>query len=672
MEAVWLTGICAPALAQTASQIVPWSIELRPAATLRSGEKATAHLSATIKTGWHVYALSQGPGGPTPLTLKLQDAPAFELSGLPKAATPLSLYDKNFEMETQFYEHSIEIDLPVAVKPAAPEGHQEATLDVHFQTCNETTCLPPSTAHLTFEATIASGTASAAAGIATTRPPPTTPAQAAPGKAAIVSSTSPGVLKHATTVEPVAAPGPVPETTASIAPPSVKPAVSTPAPLSVTAQGFGSFLWLAFGMGALSLLTPCVFPMIPITVSYFAGHAAAKRSSAIAMAAVYAGGIILTFSAVGMLLAILFGAGGVNRLAANPWVNLFITAVFLGFALSLFGAFFLQLPVSLTQRLDSLSRSKETTGTLGALLMGILFTLTSFTCTAPFVGTLLVMATQGNWRWPLAGMLAFSSVFALPFFVLALAPQLLSTLPRAGGWMNSVKVVMGFLEIAAAMKFLANADMVFGWGIFTRQAVLSIWVAVGLLIVIYVLGFYRMSHDSSVEVVTAPRAVFAIVFLAISVWLTTGLLGHSMGELEAFLPPPPDTTNAATGVAVTGPQWILNDLASAKSQAAKEHKPIFIDFTGYTCTNCRWMEANMFSRPEIQAAMSHFVLVRLYTDGDGKLDEDQEAMQNREFGTVALPLYALLQPDGTQIATFPGLTRDPNQFLTFLHRAPIS
>jgi thiol:disulfide interchange protein len=301
--------------------------------------------------------------------------------------------------------------------------------------------------------------------------------------------------------------------------------------------------------------------------------------------------------------------------------------------------------------------------------MGILFTLTSFTCTAPFVGTLLVMATQGNWRWPLAGMLAFSSVFALPFFVLALAPQLLSTLPKAGGWMNSVKVVMGFLEIAAAMKFLANADMVFGWGIFTRQAVLSIWVAIGLMVVLYVLGFFQMSHDSPVDVVTAPRAVFAMAFLTMSVWLFTGLMGHSMGELEAFLPPPPETATLATGVAVTGPHWILNDLPAAKALAAQEHKPIFIDFTGYTCTNCRWMEANMFSRPQIQEAMSHFVLVRLYTDGDGKLYEDQQAMQNRQFGTVALPLYALVQPDGSQIATFPGLTRNPVTFLAFLHRA---
>jgi thiol:disulfide interchange protein DsbD len=284
------------------------------------------------------------------------------------------------------------------------------------------------------------------------------------------------------------------------------------------------------------------------------------------------------------------------------------------------------------------------------------------------------MATEGNWRWPLAGMVAFSTIFAIPFFVLALAPQIVSNLPRAGGWMNSVKVVMGFLEIAAAMKFLSNADLIFGWGIFTHQAVLSIWIAIGLLLVLYILGVFYMPHDSPVQTVGALRILLAILFLAITVWMVTGLFGHSMGEIEAFLPPPaqesiPLTTLDSANTAQGNPQWILNDFGAAEAQAAQQHKPIFVDFTGYTCTNCRWMEANMFSRPDVREAMSHFVLVRLYTDGYGKVFEDQQRMQNTRFGTVALPLYALLTPQGATIATFPGLTRDPQQFLNFLSKA---
>jgi thiol:disulfide interchange protein DsbD len=661
--------------AQTAAQIVQWSADLQPQGSLHSGAKASAALKATVKDGWHVYALSQGPGGPTPLSIKLAENPSLAVAGEATSTKPETLYDKNFDMQTEFYEHAIAINLPLMVKASSPLGAQEATLDVRFQTCNERTCLPPTTVHLALNVQIVSGGAAASA--STTK---TTQPEAVRTEPAVRASAAPSPEAE----KPAAAIQQAPVSVA-VSEPLIGPGVGgvssdvhvLPAKQDITAQGFGSFLWLAIVMGALSLLTPCVFPMIPITVSYFANHAGGSRRSSVAKAGVYAGGIILTFSAVGMLLAVLFGAGGVNRLASNPWVNLFITAVFLAFALSLFGAFFLQIPVGLTQRLDSLSRSKESSGTVGALLMGILFTLTSFTCTAPFVGTLLVMATQGNWRWPLAGMVAFSTVFAIPFFLLALAPQIVSSLPKAGGWMNSVKVVMGFLEIAAAMKFLSNADLVFGWGVFTRQAVLAIWVAVGLLIVLYMLGNFKMSHDSPVTTVTAPRAVFSIVFLALSIWLTTGLFGHSLGELEAFLPPPPQGATASgtavgnEGSASVEPHWILNDFAAAKAEAAKENKPIFIDFTGYTCTNCRWMEANMFPRPEIQAAMSKFVLVRLYTDGAGKLYEDQQAMQNDRFGTVALPLYVVLSKDGTTIATFPGLTRNPAEFLDFLHKAPV-
>lgn len=648
-----MLALAAAGFGQSASQIVQWTAALQPAGTLQAGSKAAVKVQAEIKAGWHVYALSQGPGGPTPMTIKLAENPEFEVAGEPTGDAPEKLYDKNFEMDTVLYEHSASFVLPVRVSASAPVGAHEATVDVHFQTCNERTCLPPATVHLTVAAAVSARAAAVAA------PAAAAPIAAAPASVAV--RVMPKATVEATPVSEARLP--------AVAATEARTALPVHSEPNFQAQGFGSFVWLAVVMGALSLLTPCVFPMIPITVSYFASHASATRGGAIARAGVYAGGIVATFSAFGMLLAVMFGAGGVNRLAANPWVNLLITAVFLAFALSLFGAFFMQVPAGLTQRLDSISRSSG--GSLGALLMGVLFSLTSFTCTAPFVGTLLVLATEGNWRWPLAGMVAFSTVFAIPFFLLALAPQIVSSLPKAGGWMNSVKVVMGFLEVAAAMKFLSNADLVFGWGVFTRQAVLAIWVAVGLLIVLYLLGKFKMSHDSPVDSVTAPRVVFAIVFLAVSIWLGTGLFGQSLGELEAFLPPAPHRAIASSDSTDDGPHWILNDFALAKLEAAKQNKPIFIDFTGYTCTNCRWMEANMFPRPEIAAAMSKFVLVRLYTDGNGKVYEDQQAMQNQRFGTVALPLYVVLGQDGTTIATFPGLTRDASEFLEFLHKAPV-
>jgi thiol:disulfide interchange protein len=377
------------------------------------------------------------------------------------------------------------------------------------------------------------------------------------------------------------------------------------------------------------------------------------------------------------VLALVFGAGGVNQLAANPWVNLLITAIFLGFALSLFGAYFIQVPTGLIGKLDSLAHRPGTSDFIGTLLMGLTFTLTSFTCTSPFVGTLLVTAAGGSWQWPLIGMLAFSTVFALPFFVLALAPQLMAQLPRSGGWLNSVKVVMGFLEIAAAMKFLSNADLIWHWGIFSREVVLAIWVAIGILSVLYLLGKFQMPHDSPVASVTALRVLAAILFLSISIWLGTGLFGRPLGEIESFLPPPSDIeTNGATAARSREPaemSWILNDYPTALAQAKLQNKPIFIDFTGYTCTNCRWMEANMFSRPEVRKELNNFVRVRLYTDGSGAIYEQQQEMERQRFDTVALPFYTVLSSSGAVVSTFPGLTRNPDEFLKFLRsRATVS
>ena len=309
------------------------------------------------------------------------------------------------------------------------------------------------------------------------------------------------------------------------------------------------YFWLSLGMGALSLLTPCVFPMVPITVSFFANHSSRTRAGAIRMAALYGLGIMFTFVALGMSLAIIFGAAGINKLASNPWVNLLITAIFLGFALSLLGVFFVQAPTGLMNRLNKASSEQHQGSVVGTMLMGLTFSLTSFTCTAPFVGTLLVLAAQGNWRWPLVGMSGFSFVFALPFFLLALLPQLMTQLPRAGGWMNSVKVVMGFLEIAAAMKFLSNADLVWQWNIFTRTTVLCVWIGCLLMIVAYLLGWFRFEHDSEIAAVSGTRVVFSLVFLAAAIWLANGLAGHRLGDIDAFLPPTEVDASARTQAA---------------------------------------------------------------------------------------------------------------------------
>ncbi len=450
-------------------------------------------------------------------------------------------------------------------------------------------------------------------------------------------------------------------------------AAATPVATGVT----GSFIGFAATAGALSLLTPCVFPMVPITVSYFTQHAGTSRGTAFKNASIFGVGIIGTFVALGLALAILVGATGINKFAANPWVNLFIAAIFLGFAFNLLGAYEIQVPPALLNKLDGLTRNGASSGTVGALLMGLMFTLTSFTCTAPFVGTLLVTASQGQWQQPLVGMLAYSTVFALPFFVLAIVPQWMARLPKSGGWLNSVKVVMGFLEIAAAMKFLSNADLIWRWSVFTHDVVLAVWVAVAVILTIYLLGKFTLPHDSpnTGAALSAGRAFAATIFLGTGIWLATGLTGRPLGTLESFLPPAePGAGNAVstTGAPTTAPAeltWKMNDLPATLVVAKGSNKRVFIDYTGYTCTNCRWMEANMFTRPEIKAAMGKFVLARLYTDGDGEMYEKQQEQQQTQFHTVALPLYAVVDGDGKTVATFPGLTRNPQEFLAFLEKA---
>ena len=412
--------------------------------------------------------------------------------------------------------------------------------------------------------------------------------------------------------------------------------------------------------------------MIPITVSYFANHSGGSRSHSIKLALVYSIGIVATFTIAGMLLAIFLGAAGINLFAANPWINLLITAIFLFFAFNLFGAFEIAIPSSLLTKLDSLTRQEEGKGggVIGALLMGLTFTLTSFTCTSPFVGTILVSASQGNWHMPLLGMLAFSLVFALPFFVLALAPQLVNQLPRSGGWMNSVKVAMGFLEVAAAMKFLSNVDLVWHWGIFTRPVVIAIWVAIFVVLAVYLLGKFQLSHDPRPEKLGAVRLMASIISLAVAFYLLTGLFGAKLGEIESFLPP------AKAGEAQffspkdeNEPKWIENDLEAAMAKAKAENKPVFLDFTGYTCTNCRWMEANMFPREDVKRELGRFVLAKLYTDGSGEIYERQQRFEEEKFGTVAMPFYAIVDADGTTKATFPGLTRNHTEFIDFLRES---
>ncbi|MEE3242165.1 MAG: thioredoxin family protein, partial [Candidatus Neomarinimicrobiota bacterium] len=324
------------------------------------------------------------------------------------------------------------------------------------------------------------------------------------------------------------------------------------------------------------------------------------------------------------------------------------------FAFSLFGFYEIDLPQSLKR--FSLER-ENSEGYAGILFMALTFTLTSFTCTVAFMGLILVAASQGQWFWPIIGMLIFSLAFASPFFLLALFPHYLTKMPQSGGWLNSVKVIMGFLEIAAAFKFISNTDLVWQWDIFTYEVVLSFWAIIMALCSIYIVGYIRFKNDSKVEF-SYQRSLLSIVFLSLSLYLLSGNFGYNInGTIESYLPPKKAHSNL---------NWV-NSLEEGFRLAKADNRNIFIDFTGVTCTNCRWMETNIFNDKSVEELMQQFVLVSLYTDAGENYIQKRKYQIDR-FKTAALPYYVILDKNDFIIGEFPGMSRNVNDFQDFLRK----
>ena len=581
----------------------------------RPGEVAHVLIKASMDDEWHIYALENAGEGPVASRIKISGDIVDE-QGLIEHREPIEKFDEGFGVKTRFFKGTTDFRVPIRIKEDAPIG--ETTLSVYmlYQVCNESLCYPP--AEVNINASI--------------------------------------IIED----------GPVREEFSEFVP---KRTVSSSSEINLDdaiAAGFWSFVLLSISMGFLALLTPCVFPMIPITVSFFTHQGELEDQKPLNQAIVYTLGIVATFSILGMILAVTLGATGANQLAANPWVNLFIGSLFVYFALSLFGAYEIQLPQSLRQL--SLDQEKRG-GYIGTLFMAVTFTLTSFTCTVQFVGLLLVAASQGQWFWPLLGMIVFSTAFAAPFFFLALFPQYLAKMPKSGGWLNSVKVVMGFLELAAAFKFFSNTDLVWGWGFFTFNSVLAIWTMIMFFTGLYLLGKIQLPHDSKLESLGVARMMLSLFFLTFSLYMGTGLFGRPIhGMIYSYLPPKLEKEFSAVDKDNNTEKLIwYSNLEQAFTEAKLVEKPIFLDFTGYTCTNCRWMETNIFTLKDVEDRFNELILVHLYTDG-GENHKEYQQYEIERFGTAALPYYVILSPQDEVLATFPGLTRDVDEFLDFLDK----
>ena len=584
---------------------------------VRSGEVATIIVKAEMDDEWRIYALRNQGKGPVASKVTISGDIVKDI-GMVQEKEPLVKYDDAFETTTRTHHGGTSFQAPFLVKDDVLPGKYDVEVAVLYQVCNATLCYPPNKESLFINVNIVQGLPR-------------------DGFVAMVSD-SESVLDSSGNINLDAA----------------------------IMEGFFPFILLALSMGFLSLLTPCVFPMIPITVSFFIKRGESKKGSPLSNALIYAGGIVATFSLLGFILALTLGASGANQLAANPWVNLFIASLFIYFAFSLFGMYEIDIP----DKLKQLSlRQESRDGVIGTIFMAVTFTLTSFTCTVQFVGLLLVAASQGQWFWPMIGMVVFSSAFASPFFLLALFPQYLANLPKSGGWLNSTKVVMGFLELAAAFKFISNTDLVWGWGFFSHNIVLAVWAILMILCGIYLLGKIRFPHDSPVEFLSAGRLVISTIFLVFGLYLSSGLYGQRLhGLIYSYLPPQmnlgdPGSSSSAVSYH-DGLTW-YKDLNEAFEVSRSSGQPIFVDFTGYTCTNCRWMEVNVFIKPEIKERFEKMTLVQLYTDG-GPNHKENQIYEIERFGTAALPYYVILTPNDEVISTFPGMTRNINDFIDFL------
>ncbi|HHZ93942.1 TPA: DUF255 domain-containing protein [Candidatus Poribacteria bacterium] len=597
-----------------ADSVVTVEVEINPP-IVRAGEVLTVKTKALIKTGFHIFATNKHSVGPVASKVTIKPDNLIDAVGKTLEPAPLTKHDEGFHVDVHFHEGTTVFETPVKLIPALNPGEYSLIVELLYQACDPHICFPPKTEKITVPFLVEEG-------------------DPRNGKTELAAT---GVAVNNDNID-------------------LEDAI---------AKGIFSFVFLAMSMGFLSLLTPCVFPMVPITVSYFTKQGEDEGKKPLTQAFVYSLGIIITYTVLGLILAITLGASGANQLAASPWVNLFIGFLFIYFAFSLFGMYEIQLPAALRQ---FSFKQEGRGGYVGTLFMALTFTVTSFTCTVQFVGLLLVAAVQGDWLWPLIGMLFFSTAFAVPFFFLALFPQYLAKIPKSGGWLNSVKVVMGFLELAASCKFLSNVDLVWNWGFFTRSSVLAAWVVIAFLTGLYLIGKLRLPHDPELETISVPRLMISIILFTFSLYMSKGLVGHSLHSLiDAYLPPDLQSRFGHTSnieVPDNSLAWIM-EFDEGLKQSGQTGKPMFVNFTGYTCTNCRWMESNMFKDPKIVSRLKKFVLIELFTDGGANKDKNQQ-MEIERFGTAALPFYVVLSSENREISRFPGLTRDKNRFIEFL------
>lgn len=632
-----------------------------------SATEAELVFNASIESGWHMYSTEVVEFGPTPTSLNVESISGATLKGTLKPKnTPVKKYEEMFGSDVYYFEHTATF-----VQKLTLEGgkyHVEGFLE--YGACNDQSCTPPTKVDFSYD-----------------------------GEAKKVEAE----VKEEKTetekglVEEVILEAPTEEQKSASSDTLGAAIINTPsaselwAPVIDQLKAFeestttNNSLWQIFLLGLLgglvALVTPCVWPIIPMTVSFFLKRSGDKKKG-IRDAIIYGISIVVIYLALGLIVTAIFGASALNALSTNAIFNIFFFLMLVVFAASFFGAFELQLPSSWSNAVDS--KAEKTGGLLGIFLMAFTLTLVSFSCTGPIIGFLLVeVSTSGDLLAPAIGMLGFAIALALPFTIFAIFPSWLKSMPKSGGWMNTVKVVLGFIELAFALKFLSVADLAYGWHILDRETFLALWIGLSLTLSFYLLGWIKFPHDDPDEKnIGVTRFFLSLISLAFAIYMIPGLWGAPLKAVSAFAPP---MSTQDFNLQSTEVKAKTNDYDLGMEIARATNKPVLIDFTGYGCVNCRKMEATVWTDPQVASIMTNdYVLIQLFVDDKTPLPapivvkiNGQERklrtvgdkwsyLQSSKFGANAQPFYVLLDHQGNPLSQSYAFDDDVDHYLHFL------
>lgn len=612
--------------------------------------------TASIEQGWHVYSTDLSDGGPISATFNTDKLTGAQLDGkLRPVGKEIASFDKLFEMDVRYFEHTAQF----VQKLKLTGGDYQVTGYLEYGACNDENCLPPTQVEFSFSGKAEGASASVQA---------ETPAEQADTAAA------PAVIGGAD--------GP---TSVVVSDNDLwSPVINELNALGeTTSQEDMSWLYIfitGFVGGLLALFTPCVWPIIPMTVSFFLKRSKDKKKG-IRDAWTYGASIVVIYVTLGLAITAIFGANALNALSTNAIFNIFFCLMLVVFAASFFGAFEITLPSKWSNAVDS--KAEATTGLLSIFLMAFTLSLVSFSCTGPIIGFLLVqVSTTGNVIAPAVGMLGFAIALALPFTLFALFPSWLKSMPKSGGWMNVIKVTLGFLELAFALKFLSVADLAYGWRILDRETFLALWIVLFALLGFYLLGKIKFPHDDDDTKVSVPRFFLALASLAFAVYMVPGLWGAPLKAVSAFAPPMQTQDFNLYNNEVHAK---FDDYDAGMKYAREHGKPVMLDFTGYGCVNCRKMELAVWTDMKVADLINNdYVLITLYVDNKTRLPEPVKVMENGtertlrtvgdkwsylqrvKFGANAQPFYVLIDNEGKPLNKSYSYDEDIDKYVDFL------